>query len=138
MHLLVDGSGIPLGFHLTAGQAHEVTALEALLDPDDATPLLHRVEPKALAGDRGYSANWVRDRIAAVGWRPVIPKKRNERRLSNDDFDEHLYKRRNVVERCVGWLKECRRIATRYEKLAVSYAAMLTLACVQRYLRVLS
>lgn len=63
------------------GLAHEVTAREALLDPDEATPLLHRVEPRALAGDRGYSANGVRDRIAAVGWQPVIPKKRNERQV---------------------------------------------------------
>lgn len=138
VHLLVDASGVPLGFHLTAGQAHELTGLEALLDPDDATPLLHLVEPAALAGDKGYSANWVRERIAAVGWRPVIPTRSNEHRVCNDAFDPRLYKRRNVVERCVGWLKECRRIATRYEKLAVSYAAMLTLACVQRYLRVLS
>lgn len=129
---------MPLGFHLTAGQAHELTGLEALLDPDDATPLLHHVEPAALAGDKGYSANWVRERIAAVGWRPVIPTRSDEHRVCNDDFDPQLYKRRNVVERCVGWLKECRRIATRYEKLAVSYAAMLSLACVQRYLRVLS
>ena len=47
-------------------------------------------------------------------------------------FARRLYRRRNVIERCIGWLKECRRVATRYEKLAVSYLAMLKVAMVQR------
>lgn len=128
---------MPLGVHLTPGQAHELTALEALLDPDEGTPILHRIEPEALAGDKGYSANWARERIEVVGWRPVIPTRSNEKHVKNAAFDRELYRRRNVVERCVGWLKECRRVATRYEKLAVSYLAMLRLACVQRYFRAL-
>lgn len=41
------------------------------------------------------------------------------------------------MERCVGWLKECRRIATRFEKLALNYLAMLKLAMIQRYLQIL-
>jgi transposase len=40
-----------------------------------------------------------------------------------------------VIERCVGWLKECRRVATRYEKLAVNYAAMLRLSMIERVLK---
>ena len=52
-------------------------------------------------------------------------------------FDRETYRRRNVVERCVGWLKECRRIATRFEKLALNYLAMLKLAMIERYLRIL-
>jgi len=46
------------------------------------------------------------------------------------------YRRRSVVEQCVGWLKECRRIATRFEKLALSFLAMFKLAMIQRYLRI--
>ncbi len=45
------------------------------------------------------------------------------------------YKKRNVVERCLLWLKECRRVATRYEKLAATYAAMVNLAAIRRLLR---
>jgi transposase len=58
----------------------------------------------------------------------VIPTRSNQRRLT---LDRVTYRRRNVVERCIGWLKWCRRIATRYEKLAESYLAMITLAMIQ-------
>jgi transposase len=47
-------------------------------------------------------------------------------------FSRRLYRRRNVIERCIGWLKNCRRIGTRYEKLAVSFLGMLTVAIIQR------
>lgn len=47
------------------------------------------------------------------------------------------YRRRNAVERCVGWLTESHRIATRYVKLAIHYLAMLELAMIQRCLRLL-
>jgi len=50
-------------------------------------------------------------------------------------FDREAYRRRNVVERCVGWLKEWRRIATRFEKLALNFLAMLKLAIIEQYLR---
>lgn len=52
-------------------------------------------------------------------------------------FDQEKYRQRNVVERCIGWLKECRRIFTRFEKLAVNYRAMVHLAMIERYLRLL-
>jgi len=44
---------------------------------------------------------------------------------------------RNVIERAVGWLKERRRIATRYEKLAIQYLAMLSVSLIEKYLTVL-
>ncbi len=53
-------------------------------------------------------------------------------------FDPDLYRRRNAVERCVGWLKGCRSVATRHEKLAVHFAAMIQLAFLRQYLRTLS
>jgi len=49
-------------------------------------------------------------------------------------FDREAYRRRNVVERCIGWLKENRRVAVRYEKLATNYLGMLKLAMIKRYL----
>ena len=51
-------------------------------------------------------------------------------------LDRESYQRRNVVERCIGWLKHARRIATRYEKTAVNFLAMLKLAMIQRYFRI--
>ena len=51
-------------------------------------------------------------------------------------FDRRAYRKRNVIERVVGWLKECRRVATRYEKLALNYLAMVKLAMIHRCLRI--
>ncbi|MEN9938944.1 MAG: hypothetical protein RLZZ387_5523 [Chloroflexota bacterium] len=53
-------------------------------------------------------------------------------------YDPVRYRGRNVVERCIGWLKECRSVATRYEKLAVHYLGMVELAIIERYLRLLT
>ncbi|MFV1943120.1 transposase, partial [Pseudomonas luteola] len=50
-------------------------------------------------------------------------------------FDRPKYKQRNVIERMFGWLKERRRLATRYDKLARSFEAMVTLACALRCMR---
>ena len=63
----------------------------------------------------------------------MIPTRKDQRRRPG--FDKALYRERNVVERCIGWLKECRRVATRYEKLAVHYAGFVQLAMIQRLLR---
>ena len=52
-------------------------------------------------------------------------------------FDHPNYRRRSTIEQCVGWLKECRRVATRFEKLAVNFLALIHLAMIQRYLRLL-
>lgn len=51
-------------------------------------------------------------------------------------FDSNDYRRRSVVECCVGWLKECRRLAIRFEKLAIKFLTMLKLAMIQRCLRI--
>lgn len=51
-------------------------------------------------------------------------------------LDTDTYHRRNVIERSISWLKQARRIATRYEKLALNFLAMLKLAMIQRYLRI--
>ena len=64
---------------------------------------------------------------------PVIPPLRHER--CPRQCDRRAYRGRNVVERCVGRLKEFRRVATRYEKLAVNFGAMVTLAMIVLYLR---
>ncbi len=52
-------------------------------------------------------------------------------------YNADHYRGRNVVERCVGWLKECRVLATRYEKLALNYLGLVKLAMIERYLRLL-
>jgi transposase len=122
---------VPLGALVTAGQSHESKSFEALMD---TVNIRRRRRPHAVAGDKGYSypriRRWLRDR----GIEAVIPTRSDQPR---ERLNKRKYRRRNVVERCIGWLKESRRIATRYEKLATHYLAMVKLAMIQRCLRLL-
>lgn len=81
----------------------------------------------------------MRDWLKAHGIRAVIPHKKNEHARNDGrvNFDSITYRQRCVIEQCVGWLKECRRIGTRFEKLAVNFHAMVTLAMLGRYLKIL-
>ena len=96
-------------------------------------------KPSQLAGDKAYSVQRVRDWLLARGIEPVIPHKDNEQARHDPTawFDKVAYRRWAVVEQCVGWLKECRRIGTRFEKLAVNFHGMLQLAMIWRYLKIL-
>lgn len=95
--------------------------------------------PKKVACDKGYSVGRIREWLTDHGIEAVIPYKDNElaRHDPNVKFDSETYRNRHVIEQCVGWLKEARRIGTRFEKLAVNFLAMLHLAMIKRYLRVM-
>ena len=138
LHLIVDGHGVPLAAAVSPGQAHESKALEPVLEavrlrrPGRGRP---RRRPRRLAGDKGYSYPRIRRYLRRRGIQAVIPTRKDQRR--NPHFDKQTYRRRNVVERCVNWLKENRRVGTRHEKLAVNYLAMVQLAMIRRCLRLL-
>ncbi len=100
----------------------------------DTINIGRRRRPGALAGDKAYSMAWIRSWLSRRGIEAVIPTKSNQPRLP---LNKRMYRRRNVVERCIGWLKWCRRVATRYEKLAESYLGMVKLAMIQRCNRLL-
>jgi transposase len=116
---------------VTAGQRHEQPLFEPLMEqgavprPGRGRP---RVRPQRVAGDKAYSSGKVRRYLRRRGIRAVIPRKVNERRTGR--FDRAAYRERNRVERLINRLKQFRRVATRYEKLAVSYLAMVTLAAI--------
>jgi transposase len=93
-----------------------------------------------LTADRAYSnqriRHWLRQhRITAV----IPPKEQRGRPKAGRpiSYNHVHYRGRNVVERCIGWLKECRSVGTRFEKLAVNYLMMVKLAIITRYLRLL-
>ena len=95
-----------------------------------------RCRPQAVAGDKGYSHPRIRRYLAARGIRAVIPRRSDQRPGDRRvKFDRTLYRRRNVVERCVNRLREYRRVATRYEKLAASYAAVVQVAMIREWLK---
>lgn len=79
-------------------------------------------------GDKAYSSQEIREKLRKKGVTPIIPRKSNERK--RERFNKGLYRERNQVERLINRLKQNRRIATRYEKYAVNYLAMLTIASI--------
>ena len=141
LHLVSDGNGVPLAAYLTPGQRHESIVFEAVMDEVSIKQSRGRpiTRPRKLAGDKAYSQKRIRQWLAGKGIEAVIPQRSDQIRQHTAKplkFDRKAYRQRNVVERCIGWLKECRRLSTRYEKLAENFLAMVTLAMIQRYLAI--
>lgn len=91
-----------------------------------------------LLADKGYDAEALRRYCDRYRMQPVIPLRTMKRKPKPGLprlFDRPKYRQRNIIERMFGWLKENRRIVTRFDKLAKSYAAMVSLACAMRCLR---
>lgn len=144
LHLLCDGQGMPLSALLLPGQAHESTQFETLLDTFSIVRRRSgrmRGRPRRIAADRAYHAQRIRHWLRQHGIKAVIPPRKQRGKPGQGrpiSYDREHYRARNVVERCVGWLKECRSLATRFEKLAVNYLQMVKLAFIERYLRLLA
>ena len=137
----MDRAGVPIVTSISVGQAHESRYMETTMElvsvrrPSGQ----RRRRPGALSGDKGYSYPRVRQWLREHGIRAIIPLREDQRakqHRTDQVFDRTAYKERNVVERCVGRLKECRRILTRFEKLAVNYLAMIKVGMIERLLRI--
>lgn len=138
IHVLVDRRGTPLAVTLTAGQINEGTQFESVMQAAAVGRRGRRRRPRRIVADMGYSQVHVRRWLRQRRIRAVIPYPCNQTDRSlapAGGFDRMAYRRRNIVERCVGWLKAARRVATRFEKLATSFLGMLKLAILGRYLR---
>lgn len=126
---MADGSGLPLAFTLTPGQRHEMSAFERTLEALRLPGLRGRprTRPRYLAGDKACSYRPVFACLRRRRLRPVIPTRQagNMGKGCPRRFDPDLCRRRNAIERCVGWLKGGRSIATRHERLAVNFGPML-------------
>jgi transposase len=120
IHAATIDENCAVALHLTAGQAHDGRQFESLyesLDPDNV------LESAAL--DKGYDADRIRARLAHDGIEPVIPP--ISTRSKKLPYDKELYRGRNRIERYFNKLKQFRRIATRYDKLAKTFLAALHL-----------
>lgn len=142
IHILCDGNGLPLHFVLSPGQSHETQSFESLLEGADETLIDFEGEPVpwplAMAGDKGYRADWIDEYLKERGIKPIIPSRTNEDQQKRaSSFDSDAYRRRNIVERLIGWLKESRRVFSRFEKTAKNFAGMISLAFIHRYLRLI-
>ena len=116
IHAAVDALGNPVRFILTAGQYSKIRQADALIEGFSADYVI---------ADKGYDSDLFIVAIESGEAIAVIPPRRN--RTTARTYDEHLYRERNLVERVFQKLKHYRRIATRYERLAITYQAMLSL-----------
>jgi transposase len=111
---MVDALGDLVNFVLLPGQRHDLIG---------APPLLVGVEFEALIADKTYDSNELRAQLPACGATVVIPPRAN--RVEVIEYDSEMYKWRHLVENFFCKLKNFRRIAMRFEKTDVSYAAMI-------------
>ncbi len=95
-------------------------------DVSEAEPLLEGVPGQVVAADKAYDCDALIDTMTANGAQAVIPPRAN--RTEPRDYDRHLYKGRNLVERFFCRIKHFRRIATRYDKLDRRYEAFIAIA----------
>ena len=125
IHALVDANGLPVALKLSEGQAH---------DGRSAADMLHGIGPgQILLADRAYDSNALRQTLRDRGaWANIKPL---SRRVDVPSFSPFLYRYRNLVERFFSKLKHYRAIATRYEKHATNYLALVKLAASRIWLR---
>lgn len=120
----VDALGNPVRFILTAGQVHDIRQAEDLVT---GLPF------EKLLADKGYDSDAFRTVVANAGAEAVIPSNRARSRAI--PYDADVYKERNIVERFFNKIKHFRRLATRYEKTALSFSAMLSIVAVMIWMR---
>ncbi len=125
IHAVVDTNGLPVHLALTPGEAHDNRLCSVLLSA--------MLPQTMLLADRGYDAGWIRELIRQQGAWASIPPKRN--RKDPICFSPYLYRARNLVERFFNKIKQYRRVATRYDQLAVNYLAFVKLASIRIWLR---
>ena len=123
--MIADGKGRAITFALAPGQAHELPVASHLLARLPAAPVW-------VVGDKAYASERFRDLVRGIGAKPAIPNKRNQAPVSCPSW---VYNNRNIVERLWARLKEWRAIATRYEKTATSFLAILSLAATLQWIK---
>ena len=128
IHALVDARGLPIALKLTPGQAH---------DGRSAADMLGTLgKGDVLLADRAYDSDALRTEMAARGaWANIKPMPGRKRRPA---FSAFLYRYRNLVERFFGKIKHFRAVATRFEKHSENYLALVKLAAVKIWIRVMS
>ena len=135
IHLRCDGNGRPITFLVIVGERHEAVMFEPFMEQGEVKgegPGRPRIRPDRVGDDKGYSSRKIRSYLRRRRIRYMIARATNEQR--GGKFDKALYRMRNLIERCFNRLRQYRRIATRYEKMAENYLAMITLASIMMWL----
>ncbi len=125
INAVVDEAGLPIRLSISPGQASDKAAAPALID--SLTRTAHVV------ADRGYDAMALVERIRSRGAQAHIPTQKD--RKVQRSVDRTIYRQRNFVERYFNKIKHFRRVATRYEKLAVTFLSAVALASARLWTR---
>ena len=128
IHVVVDGNGLPITIKLTPGQAHDGRSAADMLDTVGSNQIL--------LADQAYDSNALHRAMEAKGAIANIKPMPNRRYPPY--FSTYLYRQRNLVERFFSKLKHFRAIATRYEKHAQNYLALVKLAATRIWIRFMS
>jgi len=123
IHAVVDTCGRFIAFNLTEGNRHDIRPARRLIEPLPPA--------KALLGDAAYDSDEFRTFLIDRGTTPEIKQNPTRKRLH--PFDKIAYKGRNVIERAFCLIKDWRRVATRYDKLARNFTATVILASIIRW-----
>jgi transposase len=115
--MAADALGNPVRWLLTAGQAHDLT---------QAPMLIAGFAVEQVIADKAFDSNAFLELINASGAEAVIPP--SSTRVRQRSYDRHAYRERHLIECLFSRLKQFRRIATRYEKLARNFLSMINLA----------
>jgi transposase len=124
IHAVVDTNGLPVKIGLTPGETHDNRLCSVLLSELRAQTML--------LADHDYDADWIRAFASDQGAWANIPPKRNRKEAMCSSL--YLYRARNLVERFLNKIKQCWRIATRYDRLAADYLAFIKLASIRIWL----
>ena len=122
---MVDGDGLPVRLLITPGQSSDKAAVPELLAGLPAA--------RALVADRGYDSRAILDLVRTAGGQAHIPTQ--SRVKLQRSVEPALYRKRNLIERFFAKLKQFRRIATRFDKLARNFLAALVLGASRIWLR---
>ena len=145
--VVADGNGLPIGLHVDSAQPHELK----LADQTLATVRVKqpgkrgraRTRPKELIADKAYDSREFRQRLRRRGIKPTIPtferRKRTKSKRGRPIAVGLSYRQRWKIERCFGWMDNCRRLVVRYERHLRLYKAFCLVAvilwCVDRILK---
>ena len=122
IHAVVDAEARLIAFELTGGNRHDIKPAPGLIEPLPSA--------KTLLADAAYDSEAFRNFLTGRGTTPVI--KQNPTRKREHPFDKDAYKGRNIIERAFSHLKDWRRVATRYDKLARNFRSTVILAAIVR------
>jgi transposase len=117
IHVAVDGLGKPTKIFLSPGQDHDVTK---------GPELIRGCQAEKVIADKAYDSDELIAQVEAEGAMPVIPPRANL--TEPRDYDRDEYKKRNIAERFINVLKQCRRVATRYDKTARNFLGFVLFA----------